>query len=224
MDRIDLQKKILSRNDEIAAALAERFRRHNNYVMNMISSPGSGKTTLLEKLIPMFQARHLRVGVLEGDVQTENDARRIARLDVPVRQIITCGSCHLDAQMIEEHLDALPLPELELLFIENVGNLVCPSTYLLGEDDKMVVLSTAEGDDKPIKYPAVFRRAAVMVVNKIDLMELTDFDLDQAVHYARGIKPDVAVFPVSCRSGEGLDALCRWIVGRYEEKSQRVRK
>jgi len=224
MSRIDLQKKILSRNDEIAVTLAERFRQHGIYVMNMISSPGSGKTTLLEKLIPLFRERQLRIGVLEGDVQTENDARRIARLDVPVQQIITCGSCHLDAQMIEEHLAALPLPELDLLFIENVGNLVCPSTYLLGEDDKMVVLSTAEGDDKPIKYPAVFRRAAVMVVNKTDLMALTDFDLDRAIHYARGIRPDVAVFPVSCRSGEGLAELCQWIVGRYEEKTRQSRK
>jgi hydrogenase nickel incorporation protein HypB len=223
MGRIEMQKKILSRNDEIAAALAERFRQHGIYVMNMISSPGSGKTTLLEKLIPMLLERQLKIGVLEGDVQTENDAQRIARLNVPVRQIITCGSCHLDAQMIEEHLDALPLAELDMLFIENVGNLVCPSTYLLGEDDKMVVLSTAEGDDKPIKYPAVFRRAAVMVVNKIDLIQLTDFDLEQAIHYARGINPDVAAFPVSCRTGDGLVALCQWIVGRHEAKSAEAR-
>jgi hydrogenase nickel incorporation protein HypB len=223
MGRIELQKKILSRNDEIAASLAERFRKHGVYVMNMISSPGSGKTTLLEKLIPMLVAQKLRIGVLEGDVQTENDAQRIARLNVPVRQIITCGSCHLDAQMIEEHLDALPLAELDILFIENVGNLVCPSTYLLGEDDKMVVLSTAEGDDKPVKYPAVFRRAAVMVVNKIDLIQLTDFDLEQAIHYARGINPDVAAFPVSCRTGEGLETLCRWIVDRHQAKSAEAR-
>lgn len=207
---INLQQKVLSRNDELAERLQAMFQEKRIYVLNMISSPGSGKTSLLEALLPMLHPA-LRCGVLEGDVQTENDARRIARLGVPVEQIITCGTCHLDAQMVQEHIGRLPLHELEMLFIENVGNLVCPSSYTLGEDAKMVLLSTAEGDDKPVKYPAVFRRAAVMIINKTDLLGLSDFDMERAIHHARGMNPELVVFPVSCRTREGLPALADWI-------------
>ncbi len=218
-DIINIKQKVVSRNDELAEQLTARFQRDKVYVINMISSPGSGKTSLLETLIPRLSPE-FRIGVLEGDVQTENDARRIARLNVPVHQIITCGSCHLDAQMIEEHLDALPVAELDLLFIENVGNLVCPSTYTLGEDIKMVLLSTAEGDDKPLKYPAVFRRAALLVINKTDLLELTDFVMDRAVHNARGINPDIEVYSLSCRTGDGLEAFAEWIRDRVRQKKE----
>jgi len=217
MSIIHIQKKVLSRNDQLAEKLSDVFKEKNIFVINMISSPGSGKTTILEKIIPLLQKK-IRVGVLEGDVQTENDALRIAHLNVPVQQIITCGSCHLDARMVEERMDALPLDDMDLLFIENVGNLVCPATYLLGEDIKMVILSTPEGDDKPLKYPAVFRRAAVMVVNKTDLTAYTDFDLEQAIHNARGIKPGINVFPLSCRTGDGLGSFVEWILDRVKNK------
>ena len=216
-DLIPLQQKILSRNEELAARLAARFHETGIFGLNSISSPGSGKTSLLERLLPLLQP-HLRCGVLEGDVQTENDAVRIARLGIPVRQIITCGTCHLDAQMVTDHIDGLPLDDLQVLFIENVGNLVCPSSYTLGEDARFVLLSTAEGDDKPLKYPASFRKADVLVVNKIDLLGLSDFDLERAVAHARGINPELEYFPVSCRTGEGLEALAEWVVARAAKK------
>ncbi|MBP7867987.1 MAG: hydrogenase nickel incorporation protein HypB [Acidobacteria bacterium] len=216
-DIIKLEQKVLSKNDEIAARLAGGFRERGIFAVNMISSPGSGKTSLLEAVLPRIAGK-VRCAVLEGDVQTENDARRIEKLGVPVRQIITCGSCHLDSLMIEEHLDALPLDRTDLLFIENVGNLVCPSSYSLGEDEKLVVLSAAEGDDKPLKYPAVFRKSSILVVNKIDLIPLTDFDLERAVHNARGINPKLEVFPLSCRTGEGVETFCEALVRRVETK------
>jgi hydrogenase nickel incorporation protein HypB len=214
---IPVQQRVLSKNEQLARNLADIFKSKKIFVLNMISSPGSGKTSLLEKLLPLLQP-HVRCGVLEGDVQTENDAVRIARIGIPVRQIITCGTCHLDAQMVSEHLDGLPLDEMDVLFIENVGNLVCPSSYVLGEDDRLVLLSTAEGDDKPLKYPAAFRKATVLVINKIDLLGLSDFDLDRAVAHARGINPALEVFPVSCRTGEGLAALAAWIRERTRRK------
>ena len=210
MARIDLQKKVLSKNDAIAESLKDIFRREKIFVINLISSPGSGKTSLLEKIIPLMK-ESFSCGVLEGDVQTENDAKRIEKLNIPVHQIITCGACHLDAQMVMEHIDMLPLKEIDLLFVENVGNLVCPSSYILGEDIKMVILSTAEGDDKPIKYPAIFRRASLMIINKMDLVKLTDFDLKKAINLARGINPSIEVFPVSCRTSHGLDKLVKHI-------------
>jgi len=213
VESIPVQQKILSLNAEIAAGLRRTFDRHGLYVINLISSPGSGKTSLLERILPVLGPR-FRCGVIEGDVQTENDARRIAQLGFPVHQIITCGACHLDAQMISDHLDNLPLAQLDFLCIENVGNLVCPSTYWLGEDAKIVILSAAEGDDKPVKYPAVFRRAAAMVVNKTDLAGLSDFSLDRAVANARGINPELAVFPLSCRTGEGLEGFTGWLAGQ----------
>ena len=219
-DIIRLEKKVLSRNDEIAAGIAAGLERRGIYCVNMISSPGSGKTRLLEALLPLLGAS-ARCAVLEGDVQTENDARRIERLGVPVRQIITCGACHLDAIMVEEHLEALPLAETDILLIENVGNLVCPSTYSLGEDDKMVLLSTAEGDDKPLKYPAIFRRASLLVVTKTDLLGTSDFDLDVAVANARGINPNLAVFPLSSRAGTGLEALRDELLRRLAAKRAR---
>ena len=217
MENIPVQQKILSRNDEIAASLRQVFDRQGVYVINLISSPGSGKTSLLERILPVLGPR-FRCGVIEGDVQTENDARRIARLGFPVHQIITCGACHLDAQMISDHLDRLPVSDLDFLCIENVGNLVCPSSYWLGEDAKIVILSAAEGDDKPVKYPAVFRRAAAMVVNKTDLAQWSDFSQETAIANARGINPGIEVFPLSCRTGEGLLLFTDWLSGRISAK------
>jgi hydrogenase nickel incorporation protein HypB len=216
---IPVQQKVLSKNEELAKGLAAVFAEKGLFVLNIISSPGSGKTSLLERLLPLLRPG-LRCGVLEGDVQTENDAVRIARTGAPVHQIITCGTCHLDAQMVSEHLVHLPIGEMDVLFIENVGNLVCPSSYSLGEDARIVLLSTTEGDDKPLKYPASFRKATVLVVNKIDLLGLSDFEMERAVAHAQGINPELAVFPVSCRTGEGLEALAAWIRAEASRKKR----
>ncbi len=175
--RVAMEKKVLSANDQIAARLRDAFSATGTLVVNLISSPGSGKTMLLEKTLEVLPAG-TRAAVLTGDIQTDNDARRLARYGYPVRQITTAGACHLDARMVENHLagwldDSEPL---DLLLIENVGNLVCPTSYDLGEDAKIVVLSVTEGEDKPLKYPGIFRKAELMILNKIDLLPYVPFD------------------------------------------------
>src|SRR5579885_1872845 len=164
-----VEKKVLSENDRLAAELRQRYRDENILCVNIISSPGSGKTALLEQTLASFH-QGASLAVLTGDLQTDNDARRLARYGYPVRQITTVGACHLDAKMVEKHLEGWPLDELVLLLIENVGNLVCPTSYDLGEEAKVVVLSVTEGEDKPLKYPGIFHRSKLMVLNKIDLL------------------------------------------------------
>jgi hydrogenase nickel incorporation protein HypB len=215
MDRIPLEKKVLSENDRIAAELRERFRRHAILCLNLISSPGAGKTSLLERTlepIPHVQ----RVAVLTGDIQTDNDARRLARFGFPVRQITTGGTCHLDARMVEHALAEWRLEELDLLLIENVGNLVCPASYDLGEAAKIVVLSVAEGEDKPLKYPAIFFKSELLVLNKIDLLPHVPFDLEKARENARRVHPEMEILEVSCTTGAGLDSWQRWLGQRRE--------
>jgi hydrogenase nickel incorporation protein HypB len=202
---IKLEKKILSRNDLIARELREGFHRKGVAVVNMVSSPGSGKTSLLEKTL-MGLSRDLSVAVIEGDLQTANDADRIAATGVPVHQINTGTACHLEAEMIRKALDHFDLEELDLLIIENVGNLVCPSAFDLGEDMRVVLVSVTEGDDKPLKYPAMFHTAQVMVVNKIDLLPHTDFSVDAVIRNARSLNPAIKTLETSCRTGEGLDS------------------
>ncbi|UCF31481.1 MAG: hydrogenase nickel incorporation protein HypB [bacterium] len=210
MDSIKLERRILSRNDVLAGDLRDRFRARGVAVLNMVSSPGSGKTSLLERTLGGL-SEEMRIGVIEGDIQTENDARRIARTGVPVRQIQTGGACHLEAAMIAEALKSLQWEDLDLLVIENVGNLVCPSAFDLGEGARVVLISTTEGDDKPLKYPAMFHSAHLMVVNKIDLLPYTDFSVDTAVENARSLNPDVKVLRTSCRTGEGLEVWNDWV-------------
>lgn len=219
--RVEIEKKVLSRNDELAARLRQRWEARGVFCVNLVSSPGSGKTTLLEHTLRCLQGR-VRAAVLVGDVQTENDARRLEPAGFPVRQIVTGGTCHLDAAMIERHVEAVDGPDLELLIIENVGNLVCPSSYDLGEDAKVVLLSTVEGDDKPQKYPGMFRRSALLVLTKMDLLGLTDFDPDRAVAYARAVNPDIEVLRTSCRTGEGLETWCAWLEERVRAKRARA--
>jgi len=174
-----LEGKILKENDRIAAELRARFAEHEVLCLNLISSPGSGKTSLLERTLESFEPGD-RVAVLTGDIQTDNDAARLARWGFPVRQITTGGTCHLDARMIERALSDWRLEELDLLLIENVGNLVCPSSYDLGEAAKIVVLSVTEGEDKPLKYPSIFSKAELMVLNKMDLLPYVPFDIARA--------------------------------------------
>ncbi len=217
MTEIKIVADILKANDAIAEANARRFAQENVRVLNFISSPGAGKTTLLERTLEHF-ADAPRIGVIEGDVATSRDAERIQALGAPVVQINTRGGCHLDANMVARALDELPLAELDAVFIENVGNLVCPVGYKLGEDAVVAVLSIAEGEDKPVKYPALFRRAAVMVLNKLDLLPHCDVDPNAIVRDARAINPTLDVVRTSCRTGEGLDDWYAWLERRLAPK------
>jgi hydrogenase nickel incorporation protein HypB len=221
MSRVTLEKKVLSENDRIAAELRERFRRSGVLCLNFISSPGAGKTALLERTLEGLAASD-RVAVLTGDIQTDNDARRLARFGFPVRQITTGGTCHLDARMIERGLADWRLEELDLLLVENVGNLVCPSSYDLGEAAKIVVLSVAEGDDKPLKYPAIFFKSELLVLNKLDLLAHVPFDLARARENARRVHPGMEIVVVSCTTGEGLDAWLHWLARRRETARARL--
>jgi len=215
MNRVPLEKKVLSENDRLAGELRERFRQHGVLCLNLISSPGAGKTSLLERTLESFP-RDARVAVVTGDIQTDNDARRLARWGFPARQITTGGACHLDVRMIERSIADWRLEDLDLLFIENVGNLVCPSSYDLGEAAKIVVLSVAEGDDKPLKYPSIFFKSALLVLNKVDLLPYVPFDMAAARENARRVHPEMEILEVSCTTGQGLDAWAAWLEKRRE--------
>ena len=215
MERLALEKKVLSENDRIAGELRERFRRHGILCLNLISSPGAGKTSLLERTLEQFP-REQRVALLTGDIQTDNDARRLARFGFPVQQITTGGTCHLDARMVERALAPWRLEELDLLLIENVGNLVCPASYDLGEAAKIVVLSVAEGEDKPLKYPSIFFKSELLVLNKIDLLPHVPFDLARARENAQLVHPGMEILEVSCTAGGGLESWQRWLEQRLE--------
>jgi hydrogenase nickel incorporation protein HypB len=213
MSRVPLEKKVLSENDRIAAELRARFREHGVLCLNLISSPGAGKTTLLERTLEGFPKAE-RVAVLTGDIQTDNDARRLMRFGFPVRQITTAGACHLDARMVERALTEWRLDELDLLFIENVGNLVCPASYDLGEAAKVVVLSVAEGDDKPLKYPAIFFRAELLVLSKTDLLPYVPFSVAGARENALRVHPGMEILEVSSLTGAGLESWREWLETR----------
>jgi len=214
--RVSLEKKVLSENDRIAANLREEFHQRGILCLNFISSPGSGKTSLLECTLAGFHPA-TRVGVLTGDIQTDNDARRLARYGFPVQQITTAGCCHLDARMIEKSLKLWNLDELDLLLIENVGNLVCPASYNLGEHAKVVVLSVTEGEDKPLKYPATFHKARAVILNKIDLLPYVPFNLDLARQNIRAMNPDAAIIETSCTATKGLSDWREWLENAQAE-------
>jgi hydrogenase nickel incorporation protein HypB len=213
MERVPLERKVLSENDRIAAELRARFREHGVLCLNLISSPGSGKTSLLERTLETLP-RHDRVALLTGDIQTENDANRLKRFHFPVKQITTGGTCHLDARMIERHLADWDVQNLDLLLIENVGNLVCPASYDLGETAKVVVLSVTEGEDKPLKYPSIFFKSDLLLLNKIDLLPYVPFDINAAAENARRIHPGMEIVKVSCLTGNGLHDWMMWLEKR----------
>lgn len=207
---IELNRKVMESNDTVAADNREKFRQHRVRVINLLGSPGSGKTSFLEATLAAL-TRNYRVAVIEGDLATALDAERIAKSGVPVVQINTKGGCHLDGAMIREVLPRFDLASLDLLVIENVGNLVCPSTFDLGEDHKVVVLSVAEGGDKPAKYPRTFLEASAVIINKIDLLPFTDVDLETLKNELLSINPNLELFPVSCREKQGLTPWYEWL-------------
>jgi hydrogenase nickel incorporation protein HypB len=219
VERVAIEKKVLSENDRIAQALRLQFAEGGTLVLNCISSPGSGKTSLLELTLEGFSP-DTRVAVVTGDIQTDNDARRLARFGFPVRQITTAGACHLDARMVERSLHGWDLGRLDLLLIENVGNLVCPTSYDLGEESKIVVLSVTEGDDKPLKYPGAFAKSRLMVLNKIDLLPYVPFDMGAARRNARSIHSDIEIIETSCTTQSGVETWRRWIAGRMRAATQ----
>jgi hydrogenase nickel incorporation protein HypB len=211
MSVITIERKVLEKNDQVAARNRATFKSHGIFACNVVSSPGAGKTSVLEKVLEHFSGS-VRLAVIEGDVQTDLDARRIAQYGVPAVQIVTAGGCHLEANLVRDALEQLPLDGLRLLIIENVGNLVCPSNYDLGEDVKIVVASTTEGDDKPLKYPAMFRNASVLVINKIDLVPYLNSKPEVLKANALQINPSLTVFETSCTTGQGIPELCAWLL------------
>jgi hydrogenase nickel incorporation protein HypB len=213
MNIITIERKVLEKNDEIAQKNRRLFKDRGIFVLNFVSSPGAGKTSILEKTFQELRTK-MRMAVIEGDVQTDLDAQRVASYSVPVVQIVTMGGCHLEANLIQDALKNLNLDGIDVLFIENVGNLVCPSNYDLGEAAKVVVLSTTEGDDKPLKYPAMFRNSSILIINKIDLVPYVRCNLESLRNNALQINPALKVFEVSCFTGAGIEDWCRWLTER----------
>jgi hydrogenase nickel incorporation protein HypB len=201
---IEVRQNVFKQNDLVARALRERFRDAGVFVVSMVSSPGSGKTTLLEKTLTRLQPQ-FRVAALVGDLATENDAVRLARSHARVKQITTGTLCHLEAAMVQQALEGWDLHDLDFLFIENVGNLVCPSSYDLGEDLRLVLMSVTEGEDKPLKYPTIFNSADVAILTKMDLAAAAEFDSQAAMHSIEAVRPGMVIMSVSAKSGAGLD-------------------
>jgi hydrogenase nickel incorporation protein HypB len=213
MKKVNVGKKILSENEKYAFENVLFFIKHRKLCLNMISSPGSGKTTILTRTICDLKDR-IKIGVIEGDIQTDIDAERIRLTKAPVVQINTDGACHLSAAQVSAALKELPVDDLDLIFVENVGNLVCPSDFDLGEHGKIVVLSVAEGDDKPAKYPAIFAKSKALLINKIDLLEggHVDFDIERAKSDARKLNKGIEIFPISAKTGEGMNDWYDWLI------------
>ncbi len=218
---VELRQGILKKNDELARGLRERFTSSGVLVLNLVSSPGTGKTAFLERTLRLLRERGSRVAALVGDLETDNDARRLAASGAPVRQINTHGICHLEAEMVGKHLegwDGVELGQLDYLFIENVGNLVCPSSYDLGERIRVALLSVTEGEDKPLKYPTLFNSADAAVITKMDIAEAVGFEREAAVRNIRAIRPNIRIFETSAKSGAGME---NWLAYLAEEQAAR---
>ena len=210
---IEVRKNVLKQNDLVARALRERFRAAGVFVVSLVSSPGSGKTALLEKTLTLLRP-NFRVAALVGDLATENDALRLARSQAPVKQITTGTLCHLEAAMIQNALEGWDTGPLDFLFIENVGNLVCPSSYDLGEDLRLVLISVTEGEDKPLKYPTIFNSADVAVVTKVDLAAAVEFSWETAYNNIQAVRPGMPVLRLSAKTGEGMDKYLEFLATR----------
>lgn len=204
---VEVRTKVLKENDVTARILRQRFHEHGVYVVSLVSSPGTGKTMFLEQTLKLLRERY-RVAALVGDLATENDAQRLARAEVPVKQIVTGSICHLEAKMVEESLAGWNLADLDFLFIENVGNLVCPATYDLGEDLRLVLFSVTEGEDKPRKYPTIFNTADLSVITKIELASCVEFDREAAYRSVQAVRPGMEILELSAKTGTGMQ---RWL-------------
>jgi hydrogenase nickel incorporation protein HypB len=213
--KVTVVKNVLDANERIAAENRRLFDEKKIYVINLMSSPGAGKTSLVEKTIVALKDRY-RIAVIEGDIQDTYDADRVAALGIPAVQINTGGACHIDGNMIREALPALDMNQIDLLISENVGNLVCPAEFKIGENAKVMILSTPEGADKPAKYPLMFQESAVMIINKIDLAPYVDFDLEKARRDALTLNRKLRIFEVSCKTGQGLENWVQWLAGEIE--------
>ena len=222
MPKVTIAQNILAANDTIAQEIQRSLAVRGIRTINIMSSPGAGKTTLLERTIERLHGYrgHLGIGVIEGDVETSADAERIEAAGAETVQINTRGACHLEAHMIRDALAETELARIELLFVENIGNLVCPAAWNLGEDTRVVVVSTTEGDDKPAKYPQMFAASEVMIVNKLDLLPYVDYDVEKVKRHALAINPHLRIFEMSCRTGAGLDAWCDWLLNFAAEKNE----
>jgi len=216
--KITVLENIQKANDVIAEEIHARLDSNKVLAVNLMSSPGAGKTTLLERMCEVFKEKGLRVGIIEGDIETTRDADRLQKFEVPIVQINTGSACHLDANMIKGAMENIDASALDFLFIENVGNLVCPAEFKVGEDHKVMLLSVTEGDEKPLKYPLMFRESSAMLINKIDLLEYTNFSMDEAMRNATQINPKLNIFPLSCTTGEGLEAWTDWLIKELEKK------
>jgi hydrogenase nickel incorporation protein HypB len=216
--KVSVVKNILAANDRIAQENRAIFDEKNLLVFNLMSSPGAGKTSLLEKTIGALKDQ-LNMGVIEGDIQSSQDAERIAQKGVPVVQINTGGACHLDGNMIRDTFHEFDFDALDLLVVENVGNLVCPAEFKVGEDFKVMILSVTEGEDKPTKYPLMFRESKALLINKIDLLPYVDCSVERIREESLKVNPDLVIFEVSCKTEEGLDAWYDWLKGELKAKS-----
>ena len=221
MHQVVLGSNILEQNEELAEHNREHFRDHGVFVINFMSAPGAGKTSVLEETIRRIKGRY-KLGVIEGDLMTTIDADRIAALDVPAYQITTGSVCHLDAKMVHSALHSFPIEGLDLLFIENVGNMVCPAEFNLGENLRVMVYSTVEGEEKPKKYPVMFHQADAVLLNKIDLIPYAGVALEQLVRNVREVSPETRILPVSCRTGEGFEAWIEWLESRIGKEAAHV--
>ena len=215
--KINVMTDILEANDRIATANGEVFNKNRNLVLNLMSSPGSGKTSLLEKTGEALKGK-LSLGVIAGDIETTRDAERLEKHKLPAVQLTTGSACHLDANMVASALPHIDLKRLDILVIENVGNLVCPAEYKLGEDYKIMMLSVTEGDEKPLKYPLMFRQSSLLLINKIDLLKYTNFNLKEAKANARRVHPDLEIIDISCVTGEGIEDWIVWLNRQYQKK------
>ena len=218
---VEVRQQVLKQNDVLARSLRQRFQEAGVYAVSLVSSPGSGKTSFLERVLTLLRPRY-RVAALVGDLATDNDAQRLARSQAPVRQISTGTICHLEAQMVETPLAGWQLNELDFLFIENVGNLVCPSSYDLGEELRVVLLSVTEGEDKPLKYPTIFNTADVAIITKMDLASAVEFDRDAAHRNIQSVRPGMRVFEVSSKTGQGMEEWLGFLESRRGEQSPNV--
>jgi hydrogenase nickel incorporation protein HypB len=221
MNVVTIERKILEKNDAVARKNRESFDARRIYAINLVSSPGSGKTTLVERTLEQLRKK-VRIAVIEGDVQTDLDAQRVSAYGVPTVQIVTNGGCHLEANLVSDALAHIDLDGIELLIIENVGNLVCPANYDLGEAAKVVVLSVTEGDDKPLKYPAMFRHASALVVNKIDLLPYLRCSIDALIRNALEINPRLQVFRLSAVTGEGVESWTSWLAAEASRSRKEI--